>query len=335
MDLSGNRNPETLVVDGPKTVKAHFGNLPPVLAWPDTSFAEDDTLNIPFVLVDRWIEDPDNADTSLAFGISAGEWVGVDVDSIGSRIRLFTRVPDWSCQDSIRVDVADPSGAAVILRAAVLVLPSPDAPRVFVLTDPADGTAVSTWPASFRFAWEPSFEPDPGDTVTYQFQLDTTATFGSNRCIQISKIRETHVTLDWPLSYGDDRYYWAVTALDKTHRLVWCERIFTLELATGIDGSRDSRIPTAFVLDQNFPNPFNAATEISFGVPVQSRALLQLFDGRGRLVRTVADRSFTPGFHTVYWDGKDIRGTSLPTGIYIIRFTAGRFQAVRKTMLLQ
>ena len=82
--------------------------------------------------------------------------------------------------------------------------------------------------------------------------------------------------------------------------------------------------PHAVTLNQNYPNPFNPMTTISFSRPARSRARLQIFDARGRLVRTLLDEQLTEGPHSVVWDGKDNREQTSAAGVYFYRLTAGK-----------
>jgi hypothetical protein len=334
-DASGSQNPIRIPVNGPKLVRVNFGNPPPSVSWPDTSFAEDDTLRIPFAAVLRWISDPNDPDTALSVRVTGGLNVGAEADSGRGLVLLFSRAPEWSGADSLTVTVVDPSGQETSVKPKVRVIPVPEPPGPFALVSPADRTSVTAWPESFEFVWEPSIDPDPGDAVTYIFQLDTSATFSSTRCIKVPSLPENRYTLAWPVSYGDGRYYWTVAALDQTRRVTWSGSIFTLELATGIDAPGGSGIPAAFVLDRNYPNPFNGGTEITFGLPRTACVTLCVFDGTGRLVATLAEASFGPGYHRVHWDGTDRNGTRLPSGLYLIRAETPGSRIVRKILLLQ
>ncbi|MEN8008309.1 MAG: T9SS type A sorting domain-containing protein [Candidatus Krumholzibacteriota bacterium] len=92
----------------------------------------------------------------------------------------------------------------------------------------------------------------------------------------------------------------------------------------------DDGVPGAAILQQNFPNPFNPRTVISFSLPVSSRVRLDILDLRGRMVANLVDGVMAPGSHSVTFDGKD-----LPSGIYISRLTTGQGSRERKMTLLR
>jgi hypothetical protein len=85
-------------------------------------------------------------------------------------------------------------------------------------------------------------------------------------------------------------------------------------------------------------NPLvKGSATIAFGLPVQDRVSLKVFDVSGRLVRTLADRTFTPGEHTLVWDGTDDHGERLARGVYFtrIQFASRGFEQTQKTIVLK
>ncbi len=94
-------------------------------------------------------------------------------------------------------------------------------------------------------------------------------------------------------------------------------------------------VPTAFALGQNYPNPFNPSTNISFSIPTNARVQIDIFNVAGQRVRTLVDRSFDAGEHTVQWDATDASGKSVAGGMYFYRLTSGEFVQSRKMMLLK
>jgi hypothetical protein len=97
-------------------------------------------------------------------------------------------------------------------------------------------------------------------------------------------------------------------------------------------------LPKAFSLGQNFPNPFNPSTVISYTIPDESEEIavrLTVFNMRAQLVKTLVDKVQQPGIYTVNWDGIDNRGRSVSSGVYFYRLSAGQFVSMRKMVLLK
>jgi len=71
------------------------------------------------------------------------------------------------------------------------------------------------------------------------------------------------------------------------------------------------------------PNPFNPMTNIEFSLPKAGPVSLQVYDLTGRLVRTlVAEVSYDVGTHTVPWNGTDLTGRVVASGVYFYRLVA-------------
>jgi uncharacterized protein (DUF362 family) len=85
-------------------------------------------------------------------------------------------------------------------------------------------------------------------------------------------------------------------------------------------------------LRQNSPNPFGAATDISFYLEREQPVRLEVFDARGRSVCSLAERSFTAGWHQAHWDGRTSIGEDAASGVYFCRLSAG---AVEKAIAMQ
>jgi hypothetical protein len=82
------------------------------------------------------------------------------------------------------------------------------------------------------------------------------------------------------------------------------------------------------------PNPAQAEAGVRLYLPGAELASLAVYDVRGRVVRTLADRRlFEPGLHELRWHGDDDRGTPVPTGIYFLRYTGAAGSEVRKLLL--
>ena len=83
------------------------------------------------------------------------------------------------------------------------------------------------------------------------------------------------------------------------------------------------------------PNPFNPTTTIHYGLAVQGSVEIRVYDVAGRFVRELVNESKVAGSHEVTWDGNDRRGSSVASGVYFVRMSAGRDLFTRKMVLLK
>lgn len=100
------------------------------------------------------------------------------------------------------------------------------------------------------------------------------------------------------------------------------------------------QVPEDFALLRNFPNPFNPATTIRFRVPgkpgEQLQTTVSIYNLLGQTVRTLVNSRLAAGVtHARVWDGRDDRGATVGTGVYIYRLKAGEFSQTRQMALIK
>ena len=94
--------------------------------------------------------------------------------------------------------------------------------------------------------------------------------------------------------------------------------------------------PREFALRQNFPNPFNPDTTIKYDLSESADVTLQIYNVLGQVVRTlVGSEAQNAGRYQIRWNGMDDRGVPVSSGVYFYQISAGKFQDVRKLMLLK
>ncbi len=97
-----------------------------------------------------------------------------------------------------------------------------------------------------------------------------------------------------------------------------------------VEATPGANIPTAFSLQQNFPNPFNAQTSFAFDLPTNEMVSLTVFDLLGREVATVLNGHMEAGHHTLNWSAE-----GLASGIYTYTLTAGSYTDSKKLLFLK
>jgi len=102
-----------------------------------------------------------------------------------------------------------------------------------------------------------------------------------------------------------------------------------------LTSEEEEKAPTVFSLAQNHPNPFNATTEIRYGLPLESEINLTIYNLMGQKVRTLVNEHQSAGYKIVNWDGKNEKGQEVSSGIYFCRIKAGDYSATKKMVFLK
>jgi|GEM_PF-985629 len=88
--------------------------------------------------------------------------------------------------------------------------------------------------------------------------------------------------------------------------------------------------PVSFALNQNFPNPFNPTTVISFQVPIASKVMLKIYDIMGNEVAELVNGEKPAGNYDVIFNGHN-----LASGVYFYQLHAGSFIETKKLILMK
>lgn len=160
----------------------------------------------------------------------------------------------------------------------------------------------------------PAFFTMPVDLKFFSGSWDTTLTITTNAQDQTAQFVLSHK----PDSLQFDPQNWILRDVTRANTSV-----------AGVEG-----VPLDFSLSQNFPNPFNPSTVVSFSVPRQSRVSIRIYDITGREVAVLTEGERPAGFYHL--------PLTMPhgaSGVYLCRMTAvhtaGVFSETRKLLLLR
>ncbi len=93
--------------------------------------------------------------------------------------------------------------------------------------------------------------------------------------------------------------------------------------------------PIGFKLYQDYPNPFNPETVISYQLAVGRKVELSVYNMLGQKVHTLVKERQRAGQHEVVWDGRDNAGREVSSGVYVYQLEAGERVQSRKMLLLR
>jgi len=95
-------------------------------------------------------------------------------------------------------------------------------------------------------------------------------------------------------------------------------------------------LPTVYALDQNFPNPFNPTTTISYDVAGDGgHVSIVIYNVNGQKVRTLVNEVKAPGFYKMVWDGRNDLGENVASGVYLYKMVSGDFSKIQKMTFIK
>ncbi len=98
--------------------------------------------------------------------------------------------------------------------------------------------------------------------------------------------------------------------------------------------NQSKAVPTVYALHDAYPNPFNPKTTIQFDLPSASPVNLSIYDGSGKLIKTLVDGYRGVDFHSVEWNGTDDSGQTVSSGVYFYQLDAGNAFSETKSIIL-
>lgn len=153
---------------------------------------------------------------------------------------------------------------------------------------------------------------------------------------QVEVLENAYKTNVPTTGFSPGRYFLETsgTITDNIEYQAFYRTSFWLTSVVDVPDYSISRQTTHFELHSNFPNPFNATTQIAYHVAKPGNVTLTIFDSMGREVCELLNCSHSAGGYQVKWDGRDSQGNLVAAGVYFYRMQAGDFQMVRKLVLL-
>jgi hypothetical protein len=179
-------------------------------------------------------------------------------------------------------------------------------------------------PEGLKLTWNANHEIDLSHYKIYRGDPEAMML---NREIVLATTEDT--------TYFDDEwrwyhnYYYKISAVDHNGNESSPD-------STGRDDVTGDEIPPApktTYLDHNFPNPFNPATTILFGLKEPAFVSLCVYDVSGRLVRTLVSGERVAGIYKEQWNGLDNKRRAVASGVYFYRLHAGTFLQTKKMVL--
>lgn len=118
---------------------------------------------------------------------------------------------------------------------------------------------------------------------------------------------------------ADGKYFYRLKQIDYLGRYEYSD-IIEIEL----------RVFNSYLLEQNFPNPFNPTTTIGYGIKEKGEVKIAVLNAIGEEIALLVNEEKEPGYHTV-----EFNAAKLPSGVYFYQLKAGDFIQTKKMLLLK
>lgn len=100
-------------------------------------------------------------------------------------------------------------------------------------------------------------------------------------------------------------------------------------------GPSSQPIPTEYELKNNYPNPFNLSTTISYQIPEKAIVSMKVYSIAGQLVSILVNEEQPRGTYTIRWNGLNDRGNAVASGVYFLEMRANAFRKTLTMILLR
>ena len=179
-----------------------------------------------------------------------------------------------------------------------------------------DSTAMLAWGAVEQ------------DLQFYRLERSTSVTFNEN---VVENFLTTNTFTDTDLDW-DTEYFYRVSANVGYYTDYSNTASLTLE-SLNIKGS--STLPESFAVHQNFPNPFNPVTTLSYQLPKEGYVQVTIYDMAGRLVNNLVEKNQSAGYKTIIWNATNNNGQPVSAGVYVYTVSTRDLKKSRKMLFLK
>ena len=203
---------------------------------------------------------------------------------------------------------------------------------------PQNLTAQATADYHPKLIWNSNTEADIQKYYVYRSTYNggytsPIATVTHNSSTFTQSYIDNSITVPRPGGQAGAKYYYVVSAVDigqyvsgysnyievTSDYLYWEKRL-----------AEYNTIDLDFNLDQNFPNPFNPSTKISYSIKKDGLVTVRVYDILGKEIATLVNENKPAGNYEV-----EFNASSLPSGMYIYKLQAGSFVQTRKMLLMK
>ena len=162
----------------------------------------------------------------------------------------------------------------------------------------------------------------------YRLERSTSANFNEN---VVENFLTTNTFTDTDLEWYTE-YFYRVSANVGYYTDYSNTVSLTLE---SLDIENSSNLPESFIVHQNFPNPFNPVTNLSYQLPKEGNVQVVIYDMAGRIVKNLILEHQSAGHKTIKWNATNNNGHLVSAGLYIYTVSTRDLKQSRKMLFLK
>ena len=168
--------------------------------------------------------------------------------------------------------------------------------------------------------------------ASYTLQVSEAADF-TGFVMHASSLTDTCLTLR---NLAENRtYFWRVQGVNVAGDGNFSIRRHFITAGSAGVAYGAKEIPQRYALWPVFPNPANPLARITFDLPEPADLSLQVYNSMGQLVRELASGLHPAGSYTIPWDGRDGRGRTVTSGLYLCRLQTNGRVFTQKVLLIR
>jgi hypothetical protein len=192
-----------------------------------------------------------------------------------------------------------------------------------------------------RLTWEGAFSTD---AVSQTINGETLNSIDRLSAASVSLTRQSWLDQEWPgFGGGEPLVLRKGDQVDLTFDVAPASKLETertyIVKATGKYhpdyGVHTNLTPSDYMLYENYPNPFNPSTTISYNLAATSAVKLDVVNVLGQTIRTLVNETQVAGHHRIEWNGRTESGETAASGIYFYRLSTEQFSDTKKMLLVK
>jgi|WetSurMetagenome_2_1015567.scaffolds.fasta_scaffold74537_2 hypothetical protein len=176
---------------------------------------------------------------------------------------------------------------------------------------------------------------DVSGATSYRVQVSQNQNFNNLIVNTTTSSSSSHYTILSGVLSNNTKYYWRVNASNIGGTSYWSDVWnFTTLNQIGIS-LISSEVPSEYKLYNNYPNPFNPATNIKYQIPNNKFTTLKIYDILGKEVITLVNEFQKAGTYEIQFSIDQFTSNQLPSGIYFYTIRSGDFTDTKKMLMIK